>query len=75
LKFALHNMQEIYNELMPDHKKRRYFFGVNKVFQVNIEEEDIRNLRDVAELAERKNQKPKVASTKPGSAGDVATAK
>jgi hypothetical protein len=45
LNFALHNMQVIYDDPTPS-KKRSYNFGINKVFQFGLEEEDTQHLKD-----------------------------
>lgn len=46
LKFALHNMQAIYNDPLPGQRKRRYNIGINKIFQFDVQEEDIEQLKE-----------------------------
>jgi hypothetical protein len=45
LDFAVHNMQAIYNDPVPN-KKRSYNFGINKIFQFGVHEEDARVFKD-----------------------------
>ena len=44
LNFSLDNMETIYKEPMVDPVKRKYAFGLNKFFNVSVEEEDARTL-------------------------------
>lgn len=39
LEFALHNMQAIYDDPVTRTKKRSYNIGINKIFQIDFEEE------------------------------------
>lgn len=46
LDFALHNVQAIYDDPAVWSKKRSFNFGINKIFQFGIEEEDAEQLKD-----------------------------
>jgi DNA repair exonuclease SbcCD ATPase subunit len=46
LDFTLRNMQAIYDDPTLNKKKRRYNIGVNKIFQFDVQEEDIQSLKD-----------------------------
>jgi hypothetical protein len=46
LEFALHNMQAIYDNPATT-KKRSYNFGINRIFQFGIQEEDTAQLKDI----------------------------
>lgn len=64
LEFALHNMQSIYNDPMPGHRRRRYNIGVNKIFQFDVQEEDIEQLKQklvegAEEIVENKSRSAK----------------
>ena len=62
LDFALHNMQAIYNDPAPS-KKRSYNFGINKIFQFGIQEEDTQHIKDkLIESAEEVIDQGKSAS-------------
>ncbi len=64
LDFTLHNMQSIYNDPVPI-KKRSYNFGINRIFQFGVQEEDAQQLQDkliqnAEEVVDRKPKSPKV---------------
>lgn len=42
--FTLSTMKDIYKAPLPEPKKKRYNFGINRIFQVSVEDEDIREL-------------------------------
>ena len=44
LNFSLNNMDTIYKEPVSSPKRRKYNFGINKIFNIGVEDEDIRQL-------------------------------
>lgn len=62
LDFTLRNMQMIYDDPTLNKKKKRYNIGVNKIFQFDVQEEDIQALKDtLVEGAEELIDKTKTA--------------
>lgn len=46
LNFALHNVQAIYDDPVTRPKKRSYNFGINKIFQFGVEEENAEQIKE-----------------------------
>lgn len=61
--FTLSTMKDIYKAPLPEPKKKKYNFGINRIFQVSVEDEDIRELgkritSDVEDYIEDKAKDP-----------------
>lgn len=47
--FTIKTVNGIYSEPHPAPKKKKYNFGINKVFQIGLEEEDMKDFKDIIE--------------------------